>query len=64
MPVCPICAKPAMAETKPFCSTRCREVDLAKWFAGSYAVPSVELDEADAEDLEAALQQADRDESA
>ena len=44
---CPICSKATNAEFKPFCSARCREVDLNKWFSGSYAVPAVELDDDD-----------------
>jgi endogenous inhibitor of DNA gyrase (YacG/DUF329 family) len=26
-------------ESFPFCSARCRAVDLARWFTGSYRVP-------------------------
>lgn len=44
---CPICAKPSADATSPFCSTRCRQVDLNRWFTGSYAVPAVELDDVD-----------------
>ncbi|MHC4826384.1 MAG: DNA gyrase inhibitor YacG, partial [Planctomycetota bacterium] len=35
---CPICARPvrASAETFPFCSTRCRYVDLGRWLDGKY----------------------------
>ena len=51
MSLCPICSKPAADATKPFCSARCREVDLNKWFTGSYAVPAVELDDVDDESL-------------
>ncbi len=51
---CPICSKPSVEATKPFCSPRCREVDLNKWFTGSYAVPAVELDDVDEESLDAA----------
>lgn len=47
---CPICKKPAVAAYRPFCSKRCADRDLAKWFNGSYAVPST-----DPEDVEAAL---------
>ena len=53
---CPICSKPTAAASKPFCSLRCREVDLNKWFTASYAVPAVELDDVDDESLEAAAQ--------
>jgi uncharacterized protein len=53
MPHCPICRKPISAETKPFCSARCREVDMNRWFTGGYAMPAVELDDVDFEALEA-----------
>ena len=41
-PRCPLCGKPRDPVYRPFCSERCRDVDLAKWFNGSYAVPAVE----------------------
>lgn len=56
MPNCPVCRKPSHLESKPFCSPRCREVDLSKWFAGSYAVPAVELDDVDEESLAVAAE--------
>lgn len=56
MASCPICLKPTLAAHRPFCSARCREVDLNKWFTGSYAVPAVELDDVDDESLAAAEQ--------
>jgi endogenous inhibitor of DNA gyrase (YacG/DUF329 family) len=36
---CPICGKPAAEASKPFCSERCRDVDLNRWLSGSYVVP-------------------------
>ena len=36
---CPICGKPATEASKPFCSERCRDVDLNRWLSGSYAIP-------------------------
>jgi uncharacterized protein len=36
---CPICSKPAAPETRPFCSPRCTDIDLHRWFSGSYAIP-------------------------
>ena len=42
---CPICAKPAVHAYRPFCSKRCADVDLSRWFSGSYAVPVVEADD-------------------
>jgi len=37
---CPICRKPRSEEHTPFCSTRCRDRDLAQWFGDAYAVPA------------------------
>ncbi len=37
---CPICKKPRVEAHTPFCSQRCRDRDLAKWFGDGYAVPS------------------------
>ncbi|MFM9889504.1 MAG: DNA gyrase inhibitor YacG [Rickettsiales bacterium] len=51
MPHCPICSKPTLETHKPFCSARCQQVDMHRWFSGSYAVPAVELDEEDIEAL-------------
>ena len=40
---CPICRRaPAAAPYAPFCSKRCADVDLQRWFTGAYAVPAVE----------------------
>jgi endogenous inhibitor of DNA gyrase (YacG/DUF329 family) len=36
---CPICGKPATPASRPFCSERCRDVDLNRWLSGSYVVP-------------------------
>lgn len=37
---CPTCAtRSAAALYAPFCSKRCADVDLQRWFAGSYAIP-------------------------
>jgi endogenous inhibitor of DNA gyrase (YacG/DUF329 family) len=40
---CPICRKPVSNPAyRPFCSKRCADVDLQRWFAGAYAVPAEE----------------------
>jgi endogenous inhibitor of DNA gyrase (YacG/DUF329 family) len=39
---CPICGKPAGRGFRPFCSARCRDVDLHRWLAGAYAIPATE----------------------
>ena len=41
-PKCPICSKPAEADYKPFCSERCRQVDLNRWLGEAYRIPSSE----------------------
>lgn len=41
---CPICRKPTTVTYRPFCSKRCADVDLQRWFTGRYAVPVVEED--------------------
>ena len=37
---CPICGKPASEASRPFCSERCRDVDLNRWLSNSYAIPA------------------------
>jgi uncharacterized protein len=44
-PGCPICAKPASATHRPFCSQRCRHIDLGRWLKGSYKIESDETPE-------------------
>jgi uncharacterized protein len=46
---CPECGKPANPKTLPFCSPRCRDVDLHRWFSGTYVVPGREDDEENAD---------------
>jgi endogenous inhibitor of DNA gyrase (YacG/DUF329 family) len=41
-PRCPLCGQPRVHRFRPFCSARCRDVDLARWFGEAYAVPAVE----------------------
>ena len=42
VPRCPECGRPRVHEFRPFCSARCRDLDLSRWFNQSYAVPAVE----------------------
>ncbi len=41
---CAICGKPQDQKFKPFCSKRCADVDLNRWFSGGYAIASEEED--------------------
>jgi len=40
-----------MAQHKPFpfCSARCREIDLGKWLTGQYVIPGRAVEETDSE---------------
>ena len=39
---CPICGKPSAERFRPFCSARCKDVDLYRWLSGAYAIPAAE----------------------
>jgi endogenous inhibitor of DNA gyrase (YacG/DUF329 family) len=50
---CPTCKREALAsraqnEFAPFCSRRCKLIDLGRWLDESYRIPAVEDDEGDA----------------
>ncbi len=44
---CPICGKPSAEATRPFCSKRCSDVDLGRWFGEGYRVPVTNAPEDD-----------------
>ena len=50
---CPTCGAPADVKARPFCSSRCADVDLGNWFRGEYGIPAV--DAADDTIIEALL---------
>ncbi len=53
---CPICEAAVVAEHKPFCSKRCKTIDLGSWLDGAYTIPAVEPpspEELSPEELEA-----------
>ncbi len=35
---CPVCGAPGVGAHKPFCSTRCADVDLGRWLKGTYRI--------------------------
>ncbi|MGZ3318632.1 MAG: DNA gyrase inhibitor YacG [Isosphaeraceae bacterium] len=49
---CPTCKKAVVAKSTdfPFCSERCRAIDLGKWASGAYVISSPVTDMS--EDLE------------
>lgn len=50
---CPTCRQLVQAtdEDFPFCSDRCRKIDLGKWASGAYKISSPVLDPEVLEDL-------------
>jgi uncharacterized protein len=52
--ICPVCDAPVDPQNKalPFCSERCRQIDLGRWLGERYSVPLPQRripDERDAE---------------
>jgi uncharacterized protein len=50
---CPICHKPTDSETNadfPFCSERCRLLDLGNWASEKYVISNPVFDESEEED--------------
>jgi endogenous inhibitor of DNA gyrase (YacG/DUF329 family) len=47
---CPECGRPSARETYPFCSTRCKDVDLNRWLSGAYIIPGREEGDDSGED--------------
>ncbi len=45
--VCPTCKAPVADDSRwfPFCSDRCKMVDLGGWFLGKFRIPAVEDDD-------------------
>lgn len=54
---CPICKKNIVPEYKPFCSKRCADIDLNRWFCGDYRLSSEPRDEDEFEELEKSLKE-------
>ncbi|MGZ3422576.1 MAG: DNA gyrase inhibitor YacG [Polyangiales bacterium] len=58
---CPICQRPSARPNEPssphpFCSARCRAVDLGRWFTEAYRIPGPPVEREDGtppEDLDA-----------
>jgi hypothetical protein len=60
--LCPICKKPVdpASEDVPFCSDRCRLLDLGKWASGDYKIASPIFDPDILEEVEQAQLDAER----
>jgi endogenous inhibitor of DNA gyrase (YacG/DUF329 family) len=57
---CPQCGKPAAWDTanpyRPFCSARCRLIDLGAWASENYRIPVAETKD----DIESGTPEADK----
>jgi uncharacterized protein len=42
---CPMCGKPSTTPFKPFCSARCRQIDLGRWLSEGYRIETEEQPE-------------------
>ncbi|MBN2225061.1 MAG: DNA gyrase inhibitor YacG [Deltaproteobacteria bacterium] len=49
---CPYCGRPSRPDSFPFCSDRCRLIDLSGWLSEVYTIPAEELDDEDREILQ------------
>lgn len=61
---CPICKKPTDSDNDadfPFCSERCRLLDLGNWSSEKYVISSPAFDESMLEGLEKDLSGTDED---
>ncbi len=47
---CAICGKPKDPKYRPFCSKRCADVDLHRWFSGGYVIGDADQSEANSQD--------------
>lgn len=49
--ICTVCGKsfdPKLTEAMPFCSDRCRQIDLGRWFNEEYSLPHESSDDEEA----------------
>ena len=60
--ICPRCKKTFnyySSEFRPFCSDRCRLIDLGQWLSESYSVPVQKLTEEEQQTLEQLIHEKD-----
>ena len=58
--ICPTCKKKFSyytSEFRPFCSERCRLIDLGQWLDESYTVPVEKLNEEEIQTLEQLIEE-------
>lgn len=63
---CPNCKKKFeyfSSEFRPFCSERCRLIDLGQWLSESYSVPVEKITEEEAETIEKLIHEENQDQN-
>lgn len=50
---CPLCHKSVVASFRPFCSKKCKMIDLYKWVSGHYVIPGDPAEVVNQEEKEA-----------
>ena len=65
-PGCHVCSKAVRPKTRfvPFCSERCKMVDLGRWFTGEYVIAGEDAIQLDPEELEEYLRKLEADKRA
>ena len=48
---CPSCEQIGIHKYKPFCSSRCTQLDLSKWLNEDYRIPMFEVDDSNEEEF-------------
>lgn len=43
--MCPLCKQPVALKVRPFCSQKCADIDLGRWFSGHYRLPSLHVED-------------------
>jgi endogenous inhibitor of DNA gyrase (YacG/DUF329 family) len=49
---CPVCGRPPLTGSEPFCSKRCADEDLRRWLTGGYRIPTNEPPDPETNDPE------------
>lgn len=57
---CPVCGAPSDSAVRPFCTSRCANVDLLRWLRGGYVIEGREDADEDGMDDVGEPMQADR----
>ena len=47
---CAICRRPTIVKFHPFCSQRCADIDLGRWFTETYSIPASAPDPSDTDE--------------